>query len=217
MILVLAVSLALHLALIFGVQVRMSAQDGGARRIMEVRIERVAEEVVAKISTVPPRKIEENTVVAEATPHHEAAPSKPADSRASAATEAPVSSLPTLEMPLVEDPTYYPAKQLDVHPVALNTIKPVYPERGVELGVDGRVILLLLIDESGVVKEASIVEAEPEGVFEESALTAFRIARFAPARKSGRAVKSRVLIKVSYELNERKKPVVIQPPLPILP
>lgn len=217
MILVLAVSLALHLALIFGVQVRMSTLDGGARRIMEVRIERVAEEAVAKISTVPPRKIEENTVVAEATPHHEVAPSKPADSMASAVTEAPVSSLPVLEVPLLEDPIYYPAKQLDVHPAALNPIKPVYPEKGVELGVDGKVILLLLIDEVGAVKEASVVEADPEGIFEESSLAAFRNARFAPAKKNGRAVKSRVLIRVSYELNERKKPVVVQPPVLLAP
>lgn len=213
LILVLAAALVLHLALIFGVQVKMATQDGGVRRIMEVRIERVAEEVVAKISTVPPRKIEKNMVVAEATPHHEVAPSKPSDSLASAVTEAPVSSLPTLEMPLIEDPTYYPAKQIDVHPIALNLIKPVYPEKGVELGVDGKVILLLLIDEAGMVKEASVVEVDPEGIFEDSALTAFRNARFAPARKNGRVVKSRVLIKVSYELNERRKPVVVQPPV----
>lgn len=218
LILVLAAALALHLALILGVQVKPARQDGGVSRIMEVRIERVAEaEVEARISTVPPSKIEKESVVADSMRHDEAAISKPAGSPASAATEAPVSPLPTLEMPLIEDPTYYPAKQLDVHPVALNLIKPAYPEKGVELGVDGKVILLLLIDEAGVVKEASVVEADPEGVFEESSLAAFRNARFAPAKKNGRTVKSRVLIKVSYELNERKKPVMVQPPTQISP
>jgi len=106
---------------------------------------------------------------------------------------------------------------VDMHPVALSPIKPVYPEKGAELGVDGKVVLLLLIDETGVVKEVSVVEADPEGIFEESALAAFREARFAPAQKNGRAVKSRVLIRVTYELNDRKKPVMTQPPTLIAP
>ncbi|HUW50563.1 MAG TPA: TonB family protein [Sulfuricella sp.] len=218
LILVLVASLALHLALILGVQVKAVGEKGGVHRVMEVRVERVAEaEVNAKLSTALPDKIEKKTVAAEATHRDEAATSKPADRPASPVAEPPASSLPMLEMPLLEDPTWYPAKQLDVHPVALNPIKPVYPEKGVELGVDGKVVLLLLIDESGMVKDASVVEADPEGIFEESALAAFRNARFAPAQKNGRAVKSRVLIRVSYELNDRKKPVIVQPPLPATP
>ena len=125
--------------------------------------------------------------------------------------------LPTLEIPLLEDPTWYPAKQVDVHPVALDPVKPEYPAEGVTRGAEGKVLLLLLIDEAGVVKEVTVAEANPEGIFEESALAAFREARFAPAQKNGRAVKSRVLIRVNYELNDRKKPVVVQPPTPLIP
>jgi protein TonB len=125
--------------------------------------------------------------------------------------------LPALDIPLLEDPTWYPAKQVDVHPTALYPIKPGYPDKAAEQGVEGNVVLLLLIDGAGAVKEATVVEAEPEGYFEESALATFRNARFAPAQKNGRAVKSRVLIRVTYELNDRKKPAVVQPPLPLIP
>lgn len=217
LILVLGASLVLHLGLILGVQVKAARQESGAHRVMEVRVERAMEtENTAKLSAELPAEAEKTPVVAEAVQREEGLGSQPAKP-ASPVAEPSASPLPALEMPLIEDPTYYPAKQVDVHPVALNLIKPVYPEKGVELGVDGKVVLLLLIDETGVVKEASVVEADPEGVFEESALAAFRNARFAPAQKNGRVVKSRVLIRVSYELNERKKPVVVQPPLPLAP
>ena len=214
----LVASLALHLALILGVQVKAARQGGGAHPLMEVRVERAAEvESKAKLSASLPDKAHKQTVAAEAVHRDEEATSKSEAKSASPAAARPASPLPALEMPLIEDPTYYPAKQVDVHPVALNPIKPAYPEKGVELGVDGKVVLLLLIDETGVVKEVSVAEANPEGIFEESALAAFREERFAPAQKNGRAVKSRVLIRVSYELSDRKKPAVVQPPLPLTP
>jgi len=217
LILALAASLALHFALIFGVQVKAARQEGGAQRAMEVRVERVAEaENKEKFSAELPDKFAKRPAAVEEA-HREEEAALPPARPVSVAAEPPASPLPALEMPLLEDPTWYPAKQVDAHPVALHPIKPVYPEKGVELGVDGKVLLLLLIDEAGAVKEASVAEADPEGVFDESALAAFRNARFAPAQKNGRAVKSRVLIRVSYELNERKRPVMVQPPLPLVP
>ena len=62
--------------------------------------------------------------------------------------------------------------------------------------------MLLLIDEFGVVNEASVVEAHPEGYFEESTLSVFRAARFSPAQKQGHAVKSRVLLQVRFVYGE---------------
>ena len=218
LILALAASLALHFALIFGVQVKAARQEGGAQRAMEVRVERVAGVASSvTISTDEPSvaQVKHESEVVEPARDEKAAPQPAMPASPVAEQASPL--LPALEMPLIEDPTWYPAKQVDAHPVALHPIKPVYPEKGVELGVDGKVLLLLLIDEAGAVKEASVVEADPEGIFEESALTAFRNARFAPAQKNGRAVKSRVLIRVSYELNDRKKPVLVQPPLPLVP
>ncbi|MGD9787876.1 MAG: energy transducer TonB, partial [Sulfuricellaceae bacterium] len=102
---------------------------------------------------------------------------------------------------LAEDPTYYPARQVDVHPQALQKIEPAYPDRAADMAIEGEVTLLLLVDEYGVVREASVVDAKPEGWFEDSTLAAFKKARFRPAERKGRAVKSRVLIRVTYELN----------------
>jgi periplasmic protein TonB len=96
------------------------------------------------------------------------------------------------------DPTYYAARQLDVYPALASAFELRYPAGAAASDVKGRVLLLLLIDAQGVVNEASIVEAEPAGYFEEDALKAFRAARFKPALKNGRAVKSRIVVNVNY-------------------
>lgn len=67
-------------------------------------------------------------------------------------------------------------------------------------------LLTLLIDEAGSVNEVSVVEAEPAGNLEGAVRRAFASARFSPARKDGRAVKSRVMISVSYNSGEAEGP-----------
>lgn len=209
--LALAASLALHLALILGVQVKAVQQEDRAAAL-KVRIERVARSeskaalTAKKASAAVPEKVEA------ATPNAGEAPPSPAAHAAPVAEQA-APLLPAVEIPLIEDPTWYPARQVDVHPTALQQIKPVYPDKASVQGVEGHVILLLLIDEAGAVKDVSVAEAKPEGYFEESALAVFREARFSPAQKKGRAVRSRVLIRVTYELEKHDKPG-FQPPLP---
>jgi protein TonB len=100
-----------------------------------------------------------------------------------------------LVLAVPRDPTWYSAKQLDTLPRPLQPIPP--PPRPVP-GTPGRVVLQLLIDEDGVVTDASVVESEPEGSFVAWALTAGRQTRFRPGSKDGRAVKSRVLLELSF-------------------
>ena len=96
------------------------------------------------------------------------------------------------------DSTYYAARQLDVYPALTTPLDLRYSSRAAAAGVQGRALVLLLIDANGIVDEVSIVEAEPAGYFEDDARRAFTAARFTPARKDGRAVKSRVLVRINY-------------------
>lgn len=114
----------------------------------------------------------------------------------------PNSVLPAVNVPLLVDPTYYTAKQLDVQPRALAAINPVYPQGAVARGTAGWVTLKLKLDEHGKVEDVEVSDASPPGIFDQSALDAFRNAHFAPAQKDGRAVKSLVQIKVRYELDQ---------------
>jgi len=48
------------------------------------------------------------------------------------------------------------------------------------------------------VTEVNVIEAEPPGIFDEHTRAAFQVARFTPALKNGRPVKSRLLVDVDY-------------------
>lgn len=154
----------------------------------------------AVLTEATPAKEKENEAVA-APMQVPAAPKSAAPAETRPASRAKPSNLPAVDVPLPADPTYYAAKQLEVYPKPLRKVAPEYPEVAATAHLGGEVVLLLLIDETGAVVESSVVEANPPGHFEASALEAFSHARFSPARKNGRDVKSRVLIKVVYEIN----------------
>ena len=110
---------------------------------------------------------------------------------APAVSDATVASIP--------DPVHYPAKDLDIYPQVSKPIAPVYPEMARESRVAGSVTLLVLIDEAGRVVDTSVMDATPDGVFEQAARQALANAAFFPAQKEGRMVRSRVLIKVEFD------------------
>lgn len=101
--------------------------------------------------------------------------------------------------PPISDPTYYPARELDVYPMPLARLRFEYPDVAARDQVSGKVQVMLLINEAGVTDDVSIVSAEPAGYFEDAAREVFKGVRFSPARKDGRAVKSRVLINVEFD------------------
>ncbi|MHB8983615.1 energy transducer TonB, partial [Thiobacillus sp.] len=125
----------------------------------------------------------------------------PAPAPAGAAEHrAPVAPV---EVTSAVDLTYYSARELDVQPRALREIVPDYPAAADRRGLSGQVRLLIELEADGRVRDVSVVSANPPGVFEESALTAFREARFAPAQRKGRPVRARVLIEVVYDWEGR--------------
>ena len=198
-----SLSLLLHLALLAGIPVNPAGGVPDVVSTIYARLEPATpaaatnrEPPVQKAVLVPADK---TTVAAD-----EGEQQKPAATKAElkpqpkSATEPPSSPSRGLELPLIRDPTYYPAKQLDVYPQPLTPIRLNYPDAAAAERVDGRLLLLLLIDEFGAVNEASVVEAQPEGYFEETTLSVFRATRFSPAQKQGHPVKSRVLLQVKY-------------------
>jgi len=211
--LTLAGSLILHFALIFGLQIRAVPAANLSARIIQARL------VEAPGPVTPPQVAPTRVAEPEPTPDTPApqvAEPVPQPAPAAAAPPAPLppasaaapeksANLPSIEVPLLEDPTYYPAQEVDVHPTALQAIQPAYPAEAASANVTGSVVLVLLLDESGKVQDISVEETSPPGMFDKSALDAFRNARFTPAQRHGRAVKSRMRIKVTYELADKNR------------
>lgn len=195
-------SLLLHL-LVLAVPVNPTGGEPGVVSLIQARLELAedtqapAEAAPAAGASAPPAPPADPAAERrEVAPAEPAAPAKPAPP-----PPAPGSGV---EVPLIRDPVYYPARQLDVYPQPVALIQPKCPEAALARRLNGRVQLLLLIDEFGVVNEASVAEAQPEGVFDDVTVQSFRQARFVPAQKQGRHVKSRVLLRVNYLCGERE-------------
>lgn len=92
------------------------------------------------------------------------------------------------------------AQTVDEAPRPQAQTAPAYPARARARGIEGTVTLSLLIDESGRVSEASVLDAQPPGVFDDAALAAVRQWRFTPARYEGRSVRVRVEQPLRFDL-----------------
>ena len=130
-------------------------------------------------------------------------PSAPAQPAASppTATAAPDQATPPPAAAITSavDLTYYTAREVDVHPRALGQVVPDYPAEADRRRVSGKLLLQLKLQADGRVSDLQVLKASPPGVFDESALQAFRSARFAPAQKNGRPVRALVQIEVVYD------------------
>ena len=176
-------SLAFHLWLVREVPIGTSRPtSSSARPVMTVRIE------PGRVPSAAPR-----------IPGGDM-PIRPSPSRRAAVEpSAPAPSVATPTLLPFADPTYYPARQLDVYPALLAPLTPAYPPRALAEGRGGRVLVLVLIDAAGRVDEVSVVEAEPPDYFEDAAKRTFENAQFSPARRNGMPVKSRVLIHLDFD------------------
>lgn len=97
------------------------------------------------------------------------------------------------------DSAYYSARELDVFPIPREPLKFPYPRRAARDQIGGKVTVTLLVDETGAVNQVVVDRAEPAGYFEESIRAVLGAARFSPARRNGRVVKSRIRIDVDYD------------------
>jgi bla regulator protein BlaR1 len=66
------------------------------------------------------------------------------------------------------------AENLPMTPVAIHMQRPVYPQVALLRGIEGRVVVEFSVATDGSVQNMRIVSAEPEGIFDQSALHAMR-------------------------------------------
>jgi protein TonB len=84
---------------------------------------------------------------------------------------------------------------------ALQVVNPTYPQSAQARGIEGYVILELVISDRGFVTEAKVLSAQPQGLFEQVAIEAIKKWTFEPGLESGKTILSRIKQKVNFELN----------------
>ncbi len=82
----------------------------------------------------------------------------------------------------------------------VNRIPPLYPARALLRRTEGWVHLQLSIDAEGLVEDARVLDASPEGVFEKAALKAVRRWRFEPPSRGEGQAPVQVTQKIEFKL-----------------
>jgi len=144
----------------------------------------------------PPRAAPEVVKPAPEPARSVAEPTEPVESLHEA---PPVEGPPGIAVPQIEDPEFYPARSLDQYPRPVAEVTLKYPKQAGTEEMSGTVTLLLLIDELGIVVDASVVEADPPGYFEDAAIEVFKGVLFLPGQRNGHAVKSRLVVQVAFD------------------
>ncbi len=85
--------------------------------------------------------------------------------------------------------------------VPLVRIEPDYPARAAQRGIEGYVIVEFTISPAGTIKNARVIRAEPNGVFDASALAAVSRWKYNPKIENGTAVaRNGVRVKLNFPL-----------------
>jgi protein TonB len=95
----------------------------------------------------------------------------------------------------------YEYGQVDQGPRLVRQVPPVYPLRARRKNVHGTVQVRFLVERDGTVSRASVVAADPPGLFDQAALDAVRQWRFSPGNIKGSAVRTWVRVPIAFKLD----------------
>jgi protein TonB len=98
----------------------------------------------------------------------------------------------------IAEDTVMSEETVDSKPQLTHRADIEYPANAAKEGIQGYVVVHLLVSKDGSVQLAKVLEADPQGVFETSVLNGTRDWRFAPARYKGEPVQVWVKQKISF-------------------
>jgi protein TonB len=96
----------------------------------------------------------------------------------------------------------FSADKLDTHVGVQIRVPPVYPIRARERRIEGWVKVKLLVDESGRVANAEVVEAHPPGYFEKSVLSCVKKWKLTSPTVAGNPVKTWMSTTIRFRLEK---------------
>jgi TonB family protein len=145
----------------------------------------LAELLPSPLPTLPP--------LAEPTSAPTAAPAAPSPTERAAPAPTPA---PT--RPAVREGTLIPLEEADSPPRIARIVKPSYPPLALRTRIGGIVVLRVLVSERGAPLEIEVLRGAPAGLTE-AAVEAVQKWTFDPARKSGLAMQTWMVIPIPFE------------------
>lgn len=83
-------------------------------------------------------------------------------------------------------------------PQVLSEVRPLYPKEAKEKELEGQVVMDVLIDQMGKVRDVSVIEGL--GLFRSGAIEAMKKFRFRPAKVEGKPVPVRIRYSLKFQL-----------------
>lgn len=95
-----------------------------------------------------------------------------------------------------------PYNELTVKPKLVKQVAPSYPESARKKGVEGMVVLKIVVNEAGKVDRVDLAKSSGNAALDSSAIAAVNKFEFSPGEKDGRPVKVQMVIPVSFKLRK---------------
>jgi TonB family protein len=91
-------------------------------------------------------------------------------------------------------------------PKPVSTVQPAYPEACRKAGVEGKVLVMVVVGEKGDIMSAQVSEGSGNAELDSAALAAVQQWRFEPGTKEGKPVEAKVIVPVQFRLGDKAKP-----------
>ncbi len=99
------------------------------------------------------------------------------------------------------DPPDFVAVEKD--PEFVNRVQAAYPEMARKAGIEGKVIVKVLVGKNGKPEKAQIIKNPGTDIFDEAVINAVMNSTYTPAIQNGRPVKVWLMVPFSFKLNAR--------------
>ncbi len=106
--------------------------------------------------------------------------------------------IPSIGTGTTEPEPYY---HFEEYPALVRYVNPVYPELARQAGIEGTVLLSVLVGTDGAVTEVGILISDVTPAMEQAAIAAVRLFEFRPAMQNTKPVKARISIPIIFRLD----------------
>ena len=106
--------------------------------------------------------------------------------------------MPAIGSSTTEPEPYY---HFEEYPALVRYVNPVYPELARQAGIEGTVLLSVLVGTDGAVTEVAVLLSDVTPAMEKAAIAAARLFEFRPAMQNAKPVKARISIPIVFRLD----------------